>query len=1088
MSKTITSGGVAFMDLTDSRKLDAYITSNLPIAQIYNQNKKTYEPNWNTTNLQLSADIYLDAKSVTSDIHTSIVWYEKIGTKTQTEIKTDDTFTITSNTLTIKGNRLSSTNPIITYICEATYKVNDDDTNPPTAHTEITFTRVDTGLDGSNGADGTGVTILGSYDELSQLQTAHPTGNAGDAYIVAGDLYVWSIDTSKWENVGNIRGPAGANGRDAKSIILNGDSQVFKISKTNAITPSTIKITAQTFNTSVTNWSYSINGGQTFLSAVPTGVSRNGNIVTVTGATITSNSIVVKASDGEVEDVFTVYKAFDGTDGSKGDNGAPAPIVFLTNENITFSANAQGQIPLTTITSNIVAYSGTTKVTPTIGTITGAPTGMTITPSTITASNEVMLTISIANNSTLDSNANNMGVINIPITSPISTILSLTWSKVNTGAPGVSASLVDIVPSAYYFKSNMGKDGTFTPEFIYLYPRFQNAIYNGWQYSIDGGITWAAVTNANGLSVGTYNSIINTLRISRTSTLYTDTVTSISFRCNSLTNGIYDTISIAKIYDVIDLQIGGRNLLLNSGTSVTNSSYNIKNYYLSIPPIQGEQYTLTLKGTLGEGKTSFSAYNSGGTVLFGALKRLGTSDLYSHTFTWTNDGRTGLDTAIHIYTMTNAIVAESTIEWIKLEKGNKVTMDWTPAPEDINANIEKVDTRLTNSLAEIKTTTDSISSKVSSTEETVKSINNNITSLTTKISNAEQKITPTAIVSTVRQSTDYINDLGKKVDTNEIISKINQTAESVTISASKIGLLGATNIPDLTADKIKGGTLTLGGSSATTQNGQLLVKNASNVNMLKVNKDGIVVKSDHLAVAEDFANSTYNWSTNTWTTTTNTRQLDLSHNSIRMGVYSPSGYANYMKLLDDGLYFQGNAQGIGSWGSFIGHDDYGDFVIQDTVRGYIVFKGPDDDTEIANISGSGLSVRGVYSNTIASSANLHINSSGQFYRSTSSSQKYKTDIKDIQSEELNPEKLYDLPVREFKFKEGYLSKEDSCIDTLVPGFIAEEVAEVYPIACEYDGDNPENWNIRFIVPAMLKLIQNQKQEIDALKAEIKNMK
>ena len=288
------------------------------------------------------------------------------------------------------------------------------------------------------------------------------------------------------------------------------------------------------------------------------------------------------------------------------------------------------------------------------------------------------------------------------------------------------------------------------------------------------------------------------------------------------------------------------------------------------------------------------------------------------------------------------------------------------------------------------------------------------------------------------------------------------------------------------ADKIKGGTLTLGGSSATTQSGQLLVKNASNVNMLKLNKDGIVVKSGHLAVASDFANSTYNWSTNTWTTTTNTSQLDLGDDYIRMGVYSPSGYSNYMRLLDNGLHFQGNAQGIGSWGSFIGHDDYGDFVIQDTVRGYMIFKGPDDDTELANISGSGLRVSGVYSNTIASSANVHIDSYGQFYKSTSSSQRYKTDIQDIQSEELNPERLYDLPVREFKFKEGYLSDEDSCANTFVPGFIAEEVAEVYPIACEYDGDNPENWNIRFIVPAMLKLIQDQKKEIEALKEQINN--
>ena len=91
----------------------------------------------------------------------------------------------------------------------------------------------------------------------------------------------------------------------------------------------------------------------------------------------------------------------------------------------------------TTITSNVVAYNGTTKVLPTVGTPTGMPTGMTISKSTITASNEIMLTITIANNATLGSVANNMGTISIPITSPVSTVLYLTWSKVNAGAPGV---------------------------------------------------------------------------------------------------------------------------------------------------------------------------------------------------------------------------------------------------------------------------------------------------------------------------------------------------------------------------------------------------------------------------------------------------------------------------------------------------------------------------------------------------------------------------------------------------------------------------------------------------------------------------
>ena len=130
---------------------------------------------------------------------------------------------------------------------------------------------------------------------------------------------------------------------------------------------------------------------------------------------------------------------------------------------------------------------------------------------------------------------------------------------------------------------------------------------------------------------------------------------------------------------------------------------------------------------------------------------------------------------------------------------------------------------------------------------------------------------------------------------------------------------------------------------------------------------------------------------------------------------------------------------------------------------------------------------GVYNNTSTSASNMFINSNEMVYRSSSSSRRYKTDIQDIQSEILNPEKLYDLPVREFKYKEGYLSTGDIRVDAIIPGFIAEEVAEIYPIACEYTGDNkPESWNIKFIIPAMLKLIQDQKKEIDALKEQINN--
>ena len=66
------------------------------------------------------------------------------------------------------------------------------------------------GAKGDKGADGTSVTILGSYDTYAELIAAHPTGSLGDSYMVSGNLYVWNGTT--WEDVGTIQGPQGPQG------------------------------------------------------------------------------------------------------------------------------------------------------------------------------------------------------------------------------------------------------------------------------------------------------------------------------------------------------------------------------------------------------------------------------------------------------------------------------------------------------------------------------------------------------------------------------------------------------------------------------------------------------------------------------------------------------------------------------------------------------------------------------------------------------------------------------------------------------------------------------------------------------------
>lgn len=60
---------------------------------------------------------------------------------------------------------------------------------------------------GSGG--GAGLTILGTLSFPSQLPSE---GESGDGYLIDGDLWVWVEDSSSWENVGRIQGPAGLRG------------------------------------------------------------------------------------------------------------------------------------------------------------------------------------------------------------------------------------------------------------------------------------------------------------------------------------------------------------------------------------------------------------------------------------------------------------------------------------------------------------------------------------------------------------------------------------------------------------------------------------------------------------------------------------------------------------------------------------------------------------------------------------------------------------------------------------------------------------------------------------------------------------
>ena len=119
------------------------------------------------------------------------------------------------------------------------------------------------------------------------------------------------------------------------------------------------------------------------------------------------------------------------------------------------------------------------------------------------------------------------------------------------------------------------------------------------------------------------------------------------------------------------------------------------------------------------------------------------------------------------------------------------------------------------------------------------------------------------------------------------------------------------------------------------------------------------------------------------------------------------------------------------------------------------------------------------------------NSALRYTSHANSSRKIKTDITNEYNKDIAPERLYDVDVVQFKYKNGIVDPEDSRAGIPLLGFIIEDLNEVYPNAV--DKENPDDsinwgWNSTYIIPPMLKLIQDQKKEIDELREEIKAIK
>ena len=334
-------------------------------------------------------------------------------------------------------------------------------------------------------------------------------------------------------------------GEDAKSAWISGE-QVFKYTSAGAVSPAQITLTANLQNVTMGKWQYKNSSGN--WADYPT-TSDNASITGTTLIVKPTHSVFVgqsatlriTTSDANVGDTTSIYKV---QDGAPGGTGTDASVVFLTNENITFAGNKSGQVAAVTKTCNVVAYTGATKVTPTVGTPTGMPTGMTVTTGTAT-DNEIPISIEIAANATLGGSGQMQGEVSVPVTSPVNTTLVIQWSKVNTGATGSAGTAAYVLtvysPDGTVFTNGLANDSDEITINAQFYQGATNLTANANSYYLwekyESG-AWTIVKAEAAAAAG------NTLTVEAA-----DVTGSATYRCrarykNTSTTYFYDTITI----------------------------------------------------------------------------------------------------------------------------------------------------------------------------------------------------------------------------------------------------------------------------------------------------------------------------------------------------------------------------------------------------------------------------------------------------------------------------------------------------------------------------------------------------------------
>lgn len=383
----LTSSQQTFVDITDQRKLSAYITSNLPKTQVEDPNvlPHTYAPSWDSGNLKLTPVIFLDQTSVAlGSTGLTITWKRKDGAGAESALASGES--ASGGILTVSENKLSAAaSGMLTYLCYISY-YDAETKNTVNITSDITFTLV-------KNAENARLAYVTADTYVFKYNTSSTLVGASQATLTA---QVQGVSISKWQY---------KNSADAWADY-----------------PTT------TDNTSIT-------GG--------TLVVKPSHAVFVDNVA----QIRLVTDDADVYDTVTITKIYDGAKGDtgaagdKGDTGTGGLSVILGNESQTIACTNGGLVQSAVdVTIPFVGYIGImqTACTCAVGTLPSGVTTKSNTAATASAAGSVVLTF--AANGTLGGASVMNGTIDLTFTiSGKSVVKKFGWSKSVKGNTGANA-------------------------------------------------------------------------------------------------------------------------------------------------------------------------------------------------------------------------------------------------------------------------------------------------------------------------------------------------------------------------------------------------------------------------------------------------------------------------------------------------------------------------------------------------------------------------------------------------------------------------------------------------------------------------